>query len=126
MYRLYGAFGVLAVILVLITTGFIINTKTANEASVGIERAAAEAKNGSIPRATETIRKTRERWSKKMEIMLLFDSHGRVDDIEKSLLLAESYIENHELHHFLAECSVAKLMTDHFLGFEYPELNNIF
>ena len=126
MFRLYGALGVLGVIIVIITTGFIINTRAATEVSDGIEQSVAEAKCGSIGKAAETIRKTRKEWSNKTEIMLLFDSHGRIDDIEKSLIRAECYIENDEVHHFLAECSSAKLMTENFLGFEYPELNNIF
>ena len=60
-----------------------------------------------------------------METMLIFVSHGRLDQIEESLNNANTYIEFWELKAFSAECRKVKILIKHFYDLEYPTINNI-
>ena len=61
-----------------------------------------------------------------METMLLFISHGKLDEIEKTINTACSYIKSREISLYKAECISAHLLIDNFKNVEYPNINNIF
>lgn len=126
MYRLYGALAVLGIAVCLITTGFIINTQTADKVLNELEASYTLAKQGDVEGAKSKIEAAKNEWDKNMETMLLFVSHGRLDQIEASINTAYNYAEQKDISMFLAECSYAKLLTEHFMDVEYPYINNIF
>ncbi len=126
MYRLYGALAVFGIALCIITTGFIIDTRTADKVIRELDSSYELAKNGDIEGAKRKIEAAKSEWDNNMETMLLFMSHGRLDQIESSINTAYNYIKSNEISMFIAECASARLMTGHFIDVEYPYLNNIF
>ena len=126
MRRLYAALGVLALIAAIVTTGFIINTRTAESILEQLNSAYDSAENGNTENAKEIFSKAKKEWSDNVEIMLLFISHGRIDRIDEAFDSAETYLKNDDIIMFLAECSTARLLTEHFIDVEYPYINNIF
>ena len=81
---------------------------------------------GDIEKARKIFREAKKEWSDNVEIMLLFISHGRIDRIDEAFDSAETYLKNDDIIMFLAECSTARLLTEHFIDVEYPYINNIF
>lgn len=126
MRRLYAALGVLALIVAIVTTGFIINTRTAESILKKLELAYSSAESGNVNYAREVFSKAKKEWSDNVETMLLFISHGRIDRIDEAFDSAETYLKNNDISMFLAECSTARLLTEHFIDVEYPYINNIF
>lgn len=126
MRRLYVALGVLALIAAIVTTGFIINTRTAESILEQLNSAYNSAESGDIEKARKIFREAKKEWSDNVEIMLLFISHGRIDRIDEAFDSAETYLKNDDIIMFLAECSTARLLTEHFIDVEYPYINNIF
>lgn len=126
MSRLYGALIVLGVVIVLTASGFWINTQTAKEVLASLESAYDAAKEGDMDAAKTELEKAQQKWDEKMETMLLFISHGRLDRIEEAIHQSYDYLDSQERSLFLAECSAAILQTEHLIHTEYPYVNNIF
>ena len=72
MRRLYAALGVLALIAAIVTTGFIINTRTAESILEQLNSAYNSAESGDIEKARKIFREAKKEWSDNVEIMLLF------------------------------------------------------
>ncbi len=126
MRRLYGALVVLFIAVGLMITGFLVNTHTAQAVLADLQEAYSYARNGDTDRAKNSLTSARQRWDERLDTMLLFESHGRLDEIEEALHKAQDYLDRRELSLFLAECSSAALLTEHFISVEYPYWNNIF
>ena len=126
MNRLFGALTVLAGIIVIILSGFFINTDTAGTVEKFLSRSMDYAEKNDIPHAKAELEKALHEWNDNMDTMLLFISHGRLDEIEQSLNTAYAYIKNNDISMYTAECTRAFLMTDNFKSVEFPTVNNIF
>lgn len=126
MNRFFGAFIVLAVVLTIVVTGFRINTKTANSVTEKINSSINYHENGNITLAKKEIKSALDEWEDNMETMLLFISHGRLDEIEEALNVANTYIELGDENMYIAECRRAAILIQHFENIEYPTINNIF
>lgn len=126
MYRLYGALGVLLSVVVLITAGYMLNTKTADKMLALLNEAYQLADAGEMTEAKKRVEQAKNELDSKIEGMLLFVSHGRLDRIEEAINKAYEYIDKNDLSLFMAECSSAILMTEHFINVENPYINNIF
>lgn len=126
MNRLFGAFAVLAGIIVIILSGFFINTDTAGTVEKFLSRSMDYAEKNDIPHAKAELEKALHEWNDNMDTMLLFISHGRLDEIEQSLNAAYAYIKSNDISMYTAECTRAFLMTDNFKSVEFPTVNNIF
>ncbi len=81
---------------------------------------------GNKERAKNELEKAIREWEKNMETMLIFVSHGKLDQIEEAINIADSYLQNGEINLFYAECQRAATLLDHFENVEYPNINNIF
>ncbi len=125
MNRLIGAFVVLGLIIAISTTGFLINTRTANSVKTKIEQSVRFADSGETDKARSTLNDAIEEWKNHIETMLLFESHGKLDEIEETINIAKSYITKDEYHLFYMECNLASTLLDHFEHLEYPNINNI-
>ena len=125
MYRLYGALGVLCCILVLIFTGFYINTHTSSFVQDRLRESYDSLKNGNIVNARKNLYLARQEWEEKSQCILLFVSHGKADDIEEAINSAVSFLDNNQQVFFYESCSKAILLLGHFNNEEYPEINNI-
>lgn len=126
MNRLFGAFVVLAVVFAIIMTGFQINTKTASSVSEKIYNSAEYQKQGNSELAKKEIKSALNEWESNIETMLLFMSHGKLDQIEESINIADTYINLGDENMFLAECRRALILLEHFESVEYPSVDNIF
>ena len=126
MNRLFGAFGVLAGVIVIIISGFFINTNTAQNVGNLLALSMEYAEKGDIQNAEISLEKAKNQWDINMETMLLCISHGRLDEIEKTINTACSYIKSREISLYKAECISAHLLIDNFKNVEYPNINNIF
>ena len=82
MNRLFGAFAVLAGVIVIILSGFFINTHTAGTVEKFLSLSMDYAEKNDIPNAKSELEKALNEWNKKMDTMLLFISHGRLDEID--------------------------------------------
>ena len=126
MNRIIGAFTVLAGIIITVVSGFFINTETAENVCRSLSLSMDYAENGDIQNAKTELKKALDEWNDNMDTMLLFISHGRLDEIEQSLNTAYAYIKNNDISMYTAECTRAFLMTDNFKSVEFPTVNNIF
>ncbi len=126
MNRLFGAFAVLAGVIIIITSGFFINTNTARTVGNLLSLSMEYAEKGDFQNAEISIEKAKNQWENNMETMLLFISHGKLDEIEKTINTACSYIKSREISLYKAECISAHLLIDNFKNVEYPNINNIF
>ena len=126
MNRLFGSFAVLAGVIIIITSGFFINTNTAQNVGNLLALSMEYAEKGDIQNAEISLEKAKNQWDINMETMLLFISHGRLDEIEKTINTACSYIKSREISLYKAECISAYLLIDNFKNVEYPNINNIF
>lgn len=125
MHRIYSAIIILAVTIAVIMFGFTINTTTSRSVSDKVELAESYAVGDDTENAKNAIKAAVSEWQGKMETMLIFVSHGRLDQIEESLNNANTYIEFGELKAFSAECRKVKILIKHFYDLEYPTINNI-
>lgn len=126
MNRLFGALAVLAGVLLIVITGFCINTSTAASVEALLTESLSYARHGNTTQAASSLKKAKNLWDHHMETMLLFVSHGKLDQIQETINIADSYIKSNEISLYLAECTTAKLLIDHFKNVEYPNINNIF
>ena len=126
MSRFWGALGVLGIIAALTVSGFRINTGTAHQVLEKLENAYDLARDGDMDSARVQLETAQQIWDEKIETMLLFISHGRIDRIEEAIHQAYDYLDSRERSLFLAECSTAILQTEHLIHVEYPYVNNIF
>ena len=126
MNRLFGALAVLAGIIITVATGFFVNTNTARIVNDKLSLSLEYAENGDIKNAKLSLEKAIDEWDSKMQTMLLFISHGRLDEIEQTINTAYSYIKNKDIPMYAAECTRAYLLIDNFKSVEYPTVNNIF
>ena len=126
MNRLFGALTVLAGIILTVTAGFFINTETAENVCRSLSLSMDYAENGDIQNAKTELEKALSEWNDNMDTMLLFISHGRLDEIEQALNTACSYLKNNDISMYSAECTRAFLMTENFKDVEFPNINNIF
>ncbi len=125
MQRLIGAFCVIALIATIGTSGFLINTNTAGSVKSKIEKSVKFADNGENKKAKKELDGAINEWNKNIEIMLMFESHGKLDEIEETINIAQSYINKKEYNMFYAECNHAVTLLEHFQNLEYPNITNI-
>lgn len=126
MKRLIGTIVIFLIIVGISATGFFINTKTADTIMEKVQKSQQYALDGNIDSAKKELAEAIDEWEKKIEIMLLFVSHGKLDEIEEAINIAQSYIQYEEVPLFYAECQRASTLLDHFKNIEYPSINNIF
>ncbi len=126
MNRFFGALAVLFASLITVITGFCINTNTAASVNALLSESVSYAQNNHIPQAKLSLQKAKNLWDSQMQTMLLFVSHGKLDQIEETINIADSYIKSNEISLYLAKCNTAILLIDNFKNVEYPNINNIF
>ncbi len=126
MHRLISTVIIFILTLLIITAGFAINTRTTNSINEKINTAIELNTYGEIEDAKNIIQTAIDEWDNHIETMLLFESHGKLDQIEESLKIAQMYIKNGETEMFNAECKRASILIDHFNSLEYPTIYNIF
>ncbi|MDD6490352.1 MAG: DUF4363 family protein [Clostridia bacterium] len=126
MKRLIGTIVIFLIIAGIAATGFFINTRTADMVMEKVQKSQQYAIDGNIENAKKELAEAIDEWEKKIEIMLLFVSHGKLDEIEEAINIANSYIQYDEVPLFYAECQRASTLLDHFKSVEYPSINNIF
>lgn len=126
MKRLIIAIAVLILVVGIGITGLLINTNTANSVMEKLHIAKEYATNGNTEQAKVELKKAVDKWEDRMEIMLIFVSHGKLDQIEESINIANAYLEHQEMTLFYAECQRAYTLLNHFENVEYLNINNIF
>ena len=126
MNRLWGALTVLLIVIITVTTAFFINTNTAYSVSRLLSQSIDSAEKGDITSAGIFLQKAKSQWDRKMDIMLLFVSHGKLDQIEQTVNIAYSYIKSNDISNYMAQCQNARLLINNFREVEYPDIKNIF
>jgi len=126
MNRLWGALTVLLIVIITVTTAFFINTNTSYSVSELLSQSIASAENGDIQNAEIFLKKAKSQWDSKMDTMLLFVSHGKLDQIEQTVNIAYVYIKSNDISNYMAQCQNARLLINNFREVEYPDIKNIF
>ncbi len=126
MRRLIGAFAVLGLVAAVGATGFAVNVHTANSVKYKLEQSVESAQKGEMKTALKQIDDAKNEWEKMMEIIMLFESHGKVDEIQETIGTAALYLDRSEKNMFYAECNLAGMRLQHFSDVEYPNIINIF
>ena len=126
MKRLSISLVILAIVIGIGITGFIINTNTAKSVIEKVNTSKKYALENNIEQAKKELALAIDEWEENMETMLLFVSHGKLDQIEEAITIAYSYLEHDEMSLFYAECQRAATLINHFENVEYPNINNIF
>ena len=125
MGRLSGALTVLILIAAVGITGFLINIRTARSVKEKLEDCLTLADQGNYSASANQLRNAKQEWDDKVEIMLLFESHGKLDEIEEAMNVAQSYIDKNEINLFYAKCRLAETLLEHYENVEYPNMCNI-
>lgn len=126
MNKVWIAAVVLALVLGISITGMILNIGTATDITNYIEETRNCVEKDDLDTAQKKIENAVEELDKRMEWMLIFVSHGKLDEIEETLLVAQSFLKSRETPEFMAECERVLVMLEHYREVEYPYLNNIF
>lgn len=126
MHRIAGAIVLFLLTIVLVISGFTINTKTSASVNQKIASAAEACRQEQLGQAQKQAASALKEWNDNKETMLLFVSHGRLDQIEESLNIACSCIDAGDTDLFMAECTRIEVYLKHFNDLEYPTINNIF
>lgn len=126
MNKVWIAACVFVIVIIISVTGMFLNIGTASDMTEQIQEARTHIENKEYEKAKEVINSAVEELDSRMEAMLIFVSHGKLDEIEESIQVAKSFLDSGEIPEFLAECNRALAMLDHYREVEYPYLNNIF
>ena len=126
MNRLWGALTVLLIVIITVTTAFFINTNISYYVSELLSQSIASAENGDIQNAEIFLKKAKSQWDSKMDTMLLFVSHGKLDQIEQTVNIAYVYIKSNDISNYMAQCQNARLLINNFREVEYPDIRNRF
>ncbi len=125
MYRIGSAAVIFIITVTIVTAGFLINTRTASQVTDTINSAVVAANNNDTEKALSVFRNALDIWKSNNSIMLLFMSHGKIDQIDESVNIACTYIENGDLDMFRAESKRSLVLLRHFNDLEYPSFTNI-
>ena len=125
MRRLYGALVVLFICAVVVITGYSINTGVAGYVFDSITKAEHLCRSGDRDRTKKAVYDAEKCWSENLDIMLLFVSHGKADEIESTLSTAKSFFDSGSTDMFLASCKEAQIELKHFIEAEKTGLYNI-
>ena len=123
MKRITGAILGIVVTIVIISVGFRYSMSSAADISEVIilaENAADETTSRTA------IEKAYTMWSERKNTMLIFSSHGKLNQIGESIRMARKYKELKDEKMFQSECTRALIYLDQFYSVEYPTISNIF
>ncbi len=126
MRRLIGAIVVVAVIVGIGFLGFFLNIGIANNVREKLILSAESMQQNQPSESRRIFQQAAEDWHNGMETMLLFVSHGKIDEIDKTMHKANAYLEIGQFDLYYSECSLAQLLLEHYMDTEYPYVNNIF
>lgn len=126
MNKVWIAACVFVIVLIISITGMFLNIGTASDITEQIQKACTYVEKKDYENAKKTMNDAVEELDSRIEAMLIFVSHGKLDEIEETVQVAKSFLENNEIPEFRAECSRALAMLEHYREVEYPYLNNIF
>ena len=126
MNRLWGELTVILIVIITVTTAFFININISYYVSELLSQSIDSAENGDITSAGIFLQKAKSQWDSKMDTMLLFVSHGKLDQIEQTVNIAYVYIKSNDISNYMAQCQNARLLINNFREVEYPDIKNIF
>lgn len=126
MNKVWIAAAVLVLVLGISITGMILNINTASDMTEFIKETRNYVEKDDFNTAAQTMETAVEELDNRMKWMLVFVSHGKLDEIEETILVAQSFLKNKEIPQFMAECERALSMLDHYREVEYPYFNNVF
>ena len=126
MYRLFAAAAVLLAVCAVTAICFYTNTGTAEKIAKELEAAYSScAKEGSLEEAEEHIKAARRLVIEKREVIYLFISHNKLDDISQEIDKAYECIKEKDRTLFLVYCRSAMSLTTDLREMELPELCNL-
>ncbi len=124
MHRIISTYIICLITIVLVGTGFYINTDSAQKVRELIEESVQYSTNDNQASKSK-MKEAMKLWNDRAQFMLLFMPHGRVDQIDETLNIAQTYIESDNKEMFLAECKRADILLQNLNNLEYPTINNI-
>ncbi len=125
MYRLFGAVGVLILIIVIGTASFVESTKASEEILDKLESAYSLADSGKIKAASIAMKEAANRMNEHSEILCLTHSHQVFDEISLETEKAIGLLEHGEREQFIASCRSIVFRIRDFKELEFPTLKNI-
>ncbi len=125
MHRIISTYIICLITVILVGTGFYINTNSAQRVRELIEQSAEYSSEKNNADADETMDKAMDIWNSKSQLMLLFMPHDRVDQINETLNIAQEYLRSDNNEMFRTECKRAVILLQNLNNLEYPTINNI-
>lgn len=125
MHRIISTYIICLITVILVGTGFYINTNSAQRVRELIEQSAEYSFEKNNADADETMDKAMDIWKSKSQLMLLFMPHDRVDQINETLNIAQEYLRSDNNEMFRTECKRAVILLQKLNNLEYPTINNI-
>ncbi len=125
MSRLYGAFLVLAAVIVLSFSGYQLNTRTAGQLSTALQQAYHTAANGEHADSVQHMEEAAILLQNNRQQLCLFVSHRTVEEIEQAVAQANLCLRQQNDTLFFLYCKSAIDMTEDFIRLEQPHLYNI-
>ena len=125
MHRIISTYIICLITVILVATGFYINTNSAQRVRELIEQSAEYSSEKNNADADETMDKAMDIWNSKSQLMLLFMPHDRVDQINETLNIAQEYLRSDNNEMFRTECKRAVILLQKLNNLEYPTINNI-
>ena len=126
MYRLYGALGILMIIIILTFCTFRVNTDTAGHLGSRLENAFTLAESGSVEESELAMNDALGYIESRSGLLCAIISHKMIDDIRIDMEKAQVCLNRGEISLFLAHCKSAIFRTRDLRELEYPTLMNIF
>lgn len=125
MHRIISTYVICLITVILVGTGFYINTNSVQKVRELIELSAEYSTDDKNEDAKDTMDKAIELWKNESQFMLLFMSHGRVEQIDETLNIANIYLKSDNAEMFNAESKRAVILLENLNNLEYPTINNI-
>ena len=125
MKRTNIALIVLAVTVIIVASGTIINIRMVDTITNDLETAISNIENGNKNNAEYYTRSAINSWESMLNILTMFNSHDKTDNIDRCLHIAETDLKNNETNLFLEEGQRTIILLRHLKDMEYPTPQNI-
>ncbi len=125
MKRTNIALIVLAVTVIIVASGTIINIRMVDTITNDLETAISNIENGNKNNAEYYTRSAINSWESMLNILTMFNSHDKTDNIDQCLHIAETDLKNNETNLFLEEGQRTIILLRHLKDMEYPTPQNI-
>ena len=125
MKRIWVAIGVLAVVIALCIVELTATVNITDELADTITTAQTSLKKGDEENARALCRQAFDDWQTHYDTMATFIAHSKLEQIDQSVTVTQTYLERGQLDDFMAEADRTRTQMERFKDTELPSLSNI-